>query len=434
MILSRLFLLALVFVFASCSVQRQLGKTAGKLLLQNEALRTAHVGIAIYDPASAAYLYQFQGDKYFVPASNTKIATCYAALRYLGDSIPALYYREEGDSLLIEATGDPTFLHPQFPVQKAFAWLLASNKPIYLSLDAWKAQPWGSGWSWNDYDEPYMAERSAMPIYGNVMRVSGRLNALQVSPSYFSTTIIDTARQDLFASSVSRSLTGNDFTVKGGGTTYSIIEKSFYTAKSTLIFDLLRDTLKKPVYPWTGSLATGRASRVVYAQHIDSVLLPMMHNSDNFLAEQLLMMVSRKQMGIMHDAIVDSILRSGLNDLPQRPRWVDGSGLSRYNLFTPQSMVQLLDRMHKDHGMERLQVIFPSGNEGTLRNYYAKDSGFVFAKTGTLSGVVALSGYLVTARNRRLIFSILINNHQAASATLVRRAVESFLSAVRQKY
>ena len=59
-------------------------------MLDAKALQTAHIGISIFDPAANKYLYNYQGDKYFVPASNTKLPTCYAAMKYLGDSLVGL--------------------------------------------------------------------------------------------------------------------------------------------------------------------------------------------------------------------------------------------------------------------------------------------------------------------------------------------------------
>jgi D-alanyl-D-alanine carboxypeptidase/D-alanyl-D-alanine-endopeptidase (penicillin-binding protein 4) len=133
------------------------------------------------------------------------------------------------------------------------------------------------------------------------------------------------------------------------------------------------------------------------------------------------------------EKIIDTILKTDLKDLPQKPKWVDGSGLSRYNLFTPQDFVFILNKMKNEFGMERLKVIFPTGGKGTLTNYYVADSNYIYAKTGTLSGVAAISGFLYTKKGKQLIFSILVNNHQA-SGTDVRRAVEKFLQGVRNKY
>lgn len=83
--------------------------------------------------------------------------------------------------------------------------------------------------------------------------------------------------------------------------------------------------------------------------------------------------------------------------------------------------------------MDRIKVILATGNTGTLTNYYKTDSNYIFAKTGTLSGVVSISGYLVTKKNKLLIFSVLVNNHQS-SAAAVRRAVEKFIENIRSKY
>jgi D-alanyl-D-alanine carboxypeptidase/D-alanyl-D-alanine-endopeptidase (penicillin-binding protein 4) len=111
---------------------------------------------------------------------------------------------------------------------------------------------------------------------------------------------------------------------------------------------------------------------------------------------------------------------------------VDGSGLSRYNLFSPKDMVVILNKMKNEFGMLRIKNIFPTGGQGTLNNYFKADSNYIYAKTGSLSGVIALSGYLYTKKGKELIFSVLVNNHQA-SATDVRRAVEKFLKGVRSK-
>ena len=133
------------------------------------------------------------------------------------------------------------------------------------------------------------------------------------------------------------------------------------------------------------------------------------------------------------EKIIDTLLKTDFKDLPQKPRWVDGSGLSRYDLFTPQDFIAILNKIKNEFGIERIKVILPTGNEGTLSNYYKAENGYIFAKTGTLNGVVALSGYLYTKKNKLLIFSVLVNNHQV-TATAVRRAVEKFVEGVRNKY
>ncbi|MGV3530040.1 MAG: D-alanyl-D-alanine carboxypeptidase [Flavisolibacter sp.] len=106
-----------VFLLASCSPAAHIRKSAEANVLQSGALRNAHVGISVYDAESNQYLYNYQGDKYFVPASNTKLPTCYAAMKFLGDSLPGLLISDLGDSLLLTPTGDPTLLHADFSNQ-----------------------------------------------------------------------------------------------------------------------------------------------------------------------------------------------------------------------------------------------------------------------------------------------------------------------------
>ena len=75
-----------LLIFTSCSIQKEISKSA-KQVIDDSSLLTAHVGISIYEPATEKYWFNYQGDKYFVPASNTKLPTCYAAMKYLGDSL-----------------------------------------------------------------------------------------------------------------------------------------------------------------------------------------------------------------------------------------------------------------------------------------------------------------------------------------------------------
>ena len=146
-----------------------------------------------------------------------------------------------------------------------------------------------------------------------------------------------------------------------------------------------------------------------------------------------MIMASNERLGKMNTGLmIDSMMKSALAGIPQKPTWVDGSGLSRYNLFTPEDFIWLLRQMKDEVGLERLKTILPAGNEGTLTGYYTDQPDHIFAKTGTLTGVVALSGYIITSKNKLLVFSILVNNHRA-SASEVRRAVEKFVIALQKK-
>jgi D-alanyl-D-alanine carboxypeptidase/D-alanyl-D-alanine-endopeptidase (penicillin-binding protein 4) len=110
-------------------------------------------------------------------------------------------------------------------------------------------------------------------------------------------------------------------------------------------------------------------------------------------------------------------------------RYRDGSGLSAYNLVTPRALVQILRYMRTtEHGPLYRSAMAEPGEEGTLRRRLPELEGQVFAKTGTITWVNSLSGYLVTNRGLELIFSILSNGSGLSSA-LVRRGIDEIVGA-----
>ncbi|MEP6926647.1 MAG: D-alanyl-D-alanine carboxypeptidase/D-alanyl-D-alanine-endopeptidase [Ginsengibacter sp.] len=422
--------------FVACSTSKQINRLAKNNILKNAAFISAHTGISIYEPATQKYLYNYQGDKYFVPASNTKLPTCYAAMKYLGDSLVGIKYVDLNDTLFVIASGDPTFLHHDFKNQRVYDFLKNSRKKIFINTSHWQDKRWGNGWSWDDYNDDYMAERSAVPMYGNLITFSNQLKNIRVSPSYFSNKIIrdNTQDQESLPTFIQREISSNIFFIKGEDSLLTDVDIPFYTANDSILLNLLKDTLHKTVYKnYLLNKEETAGEKEYYSQPTDSLLELMMHRSDNFFAEQSLLMVSDKLLGTMKDdIIIDTLLKTDFKDLPQKPYWADGSGLSHYNLFSPQDFVMILNKMKNEFGMERIKNILPTGGKGTLSNYYKAESGFIFAKTGTLSGVVALSGFLYTKKNKLLIFSVLVNNHRD-SGTNIRRAVEKFIKQVREE-
>ena len=422
------------FIFLSCSASYKIKKAAQKDVLKNKVFISAHTGVSVYNPTTGKYLYNYQGDKYFVPASNTKLWMCYASMKYLGDSIIGIKYKETNDSLFIVPVGDPTFLGAEFTSQPVYNFLKNTNKTIVLNTSLWYGQRWGSGWSWNDYNDDYAAERSVMPVYENLATFSNSSMGIEVSPPCFSNKIVyETGNSEhKNYTSIQRDISSNTFFVTGNNSLQRTVQIPFYTSGDSTLINILKDTLHKTIY--TNDVADKDMSnwKPLYSQPTDSLLKITMHRSDNFFAEQSLLMLSAKLLNIMNDEkIIDTLLKTDYSDLPQKPHWVDGSGLSHYNLFSPQDFVMLLNKMKNSFGMDRIKMILPTGGTGTLLNYYKKDSGFIFAKTGSLSGVVALSGYLYTKKNKLMIFSFLINNYRGN--TNPRRDIEKFIEDVRNK-
>lgn len=438
------FLVVLIFG-TSCTAQKKLGNTGNALreFVNDPALSSAHVGVSVYDPQAAKFLYDYQGDKFFVPASNTKIITCYAAMKYLKHILPGIKYYENDTAIYLIPTGDPTLLHRDYPDQPVIRFLQQQKKKLFITGLIFKDEPLGRGWSWDDYNDDYMAERNALPVYGNTIKwmqekVQGQDSNPQESVSVFSDPEINwklrfETNPDKKEFHVQRERMQNVFHVTEGLEDHAEEEVPFAVNGIQSALELLADTIGKTITVSDHFKTTEPLPREIWSQPVDSVLRPMMYNSDNFFAEQLLEMVSVERTGVMSDALViDTILKTDLSDLVQKPVWVDGSGLSRYNLFSPHIFVSVLDRIRNEFGMTRVKAIFPAGDSGTLKGYYKANSSYVYAKSGSMSGVLALSGFLYTKKNRLLIFSVLVNNYEGHSLP-IRRRIEQFINEVRDR-
>ena len=428
-------LLSALVAFSGCSVSKKISKQADSILFKDSAINTGHVGISIYEPATNKYWYNHNETHYFIPASNTKLFSLYAGMKYLGDSLVGLRYQAltmAGEKIIeITPAGDPTFLFPEFKKQPVFDFLKQQKKIVINKLPY--VNPLGMGWAWDDYQETYMAPRSSFPMYGNIVEIKWiNKDSLSIYPKYFNK---ESEKTDAFDSGFNliKKFGSNHliFTAGFDKTIDVSFDSDFFTG-----IKLLEDTLTNLDIAYTNGILVSydKKDKTIHSQPSDSLFKPMMHNSDNFFAEQTLLMASNEHLGYMSDEkIIDTILNTDLKGVPQKPKWVDGSGLSRYNLFTPQSFVYILNKMKNEFGLDRMKVILPTGGEGTLSSYYKKDAGFIYAKTGTLSNNCAISGYLITKKGKLLIFSILTNNY-ITGATPVRRAVEQFLQGIREKY
>jgi D-alanyl-D-alanine carboxypeptidase/D-alanyl-D-alanine-endopeptidase (penicillin-binding protein 4) len=349
-------------------------------------------------------------------------------MKYLGDSLVGLRYVDKGNgNIEVEASGDPTFLHSDFKTQVVYNFL--KGKSILLTDKNWEEESLGFGWAWDDYNDDYMVERSVMPIYGNIasFNTSGKVN-----PPFFQKNILGDISVQSY--SLKREMTSNHFVVSPSTKKSLNIDIPIYTKEKNILIDLLADTLKTKVEQVHFKIERLPDVVTIHSQPTDSLLTIMMHRSDNFFAEQSLLMVSNERLGVMNDSkIIDTLLNTIYQDLPQKPKWVDGSGLSRYNLISPEDLVSVLEKMKNEFSWNRLKTILPTGGNGTMSGLYKNYAGKIYAKTGTLSNNVALSGYVITNKGKQFIFSVMVNNHQTSSGN-IRRGIEKFITGIINKY
>ncbi|PJA05501.1 MAG: D-alanyl-D-alanine carboxypeptidase, partial [Flavobacteriales bacterium CG_4_10_14_0_2_um_filter_35_18] len=327
------------------------------------------------------------------------------------------------DTITIQGTGDPTFLHTFF--QDSTALKTAQNfKKVNLILDNLSDEKYGPGWAWEDYDTYFSPERSSFPMYGNVVTVNNQ-NNLQIIPKAFKKNIQYSERK------FSRDYNANNFYYPLKNT--KTIEIPM-VIDSLLIAELWNDLLPGKVF--IIDRTSKKLDQIAFSVEADSLYKRMMQESDNFLAEQMLILSSSTLSDTLSaDKIRNFILENQLKDLKEKPRWVDGSGLSRYNLFTPTSFVQVLTKLYAEIPRNRLFNLFPSGGEfGTLKNWYAGNSRpYIYAKSGTLGNNYSLSGYLITNSGKTFIFSFM-NNHYTKPTNEVKKSMQTVLELLRDQY
>jgi len=424
--ISTYFFYALIItVVSSCSLNKhQITKHKISRILKKSTINQDHfTGFALYDQGKKKMIYAENEDKYFTPASNTKLFTFYTALQMLGDSIPGLRYQTKGDSLIFWGTGDPAFLHSVLKSTKAFDLLKNTSRKLFYSESNFTGDFYGAGWPYGDYNDYYQAEITAMPIEDNVALIyAGAQGTMQIKPTYLKTYLqVDTTfhPQNFM---VKRSIFENRFIYPAGPVPSKFRQEIPWKTSLELTIALLQDTLKKPI--GLIQMKLPESAKTLYSIAADSVYKHMLLPSDNFIAEQLLLVCSSTLPGgiLSTQTAIAYSKKNFLNDLPHQPQWADGSGLSRQNLFTPRTMIALLQKIWDKVGNEqKLHSLLPAGGvSGTLRNAYKTDNGvpFVWGKTGSLSNNHNQSGYLTTRKGKRLLFSYLNNNFTRPTAEI----------------
>ncbi|WP_316830320.1 D-alanyl-D-alanine carboxypeptidase [Pedobacter aquatilis] len=371
------------------------------------------VGFALYNPEAEKMVFEKDANKQFTPASNTKLYTFYTALKMIPEKMPALRYIERNDSLIFWGTGDPSFLQSQLKDKSAYNFLSSSNKKLFFAPGRYTGNFFGSGWAWDDYNDYYQAEINDLPLLDNTVWVSGNQNgSFSITPKSFTACFVKDNTKTTGDFFVKRKFNANEFDYNAVTPKANYTQQIPFKLSAATTLELLADTLHKPVE--LINLKMPADAKTLYGSNRDSVLKAMMLPSDNFIAEQLLLVSGDKLSDTLStEKTIQYVLKNYLAQLPQKPRWVDGSGLSRMNLFSPNDMVTVLNLIYKEvNNPSKLFDMLPAGGKtGTLKNAYPKtDSPFVFGKTGSLTGVHNQSGYILTKKGKTFIYSFMNNN------------------------
>lgn len=425
------FLLFLLIVSGFLSCKTQKGNDIQKKLISNKVLSQSLKGLVVEELGTNKKYVNYNADVNFTPASTVKLFTLYTSLKTLGDSLTTLKYIENDTSIIFWGAGDPTFLHPDFEPSPALGFLKYHNKLNYFATGTFENDAYAPGWAWEDYEEEFQPENTAFPMYGNFVRFKIKDQKPYLNPSIFESTF---QKATLPSKTVNRSLSRNQFFVSD-----SILKKQEYLqdipfkTDINIIQNLLIDTLKANVNIYNWPLAKNAIS--VKGMATDTVYRKMMQHSDNFLAEQLLLQCSFKLFDTLStQKMINYAKKKYLFDMPNQAKWIDGSGLSRYNLFTPNQMIYILKKLYTQASEKQLfNILANTTKSGTMANMFNDKNIKIYAKTGSMSGVYNICGYIKTQSGKILVFSFMNNNFNIP-VSQVRTEVSKVLTEIAKKF
>ena len=385
-------------------------------------LSRVFIGISLSDLNSEKSLASLNEDHYMTPGSNIKLLTFLASIQTFS-KIPAFEYFEENDTIThFRSTGYPLLLHPFYPDNALFKFFKQKPRWTYHPADN-KPSQLGAGWSWDDYNNYYAASKSVFPIYGNTVGGVLEGNDLELKPPF-------NYVKDSIIRNFKREQSENKF--KYNPKKWKIKDTVYrpFIPSDSLFIRLLRESTETQV-----SLTNKKDSlewKTLYTGSEELIYKGLLRDSDNGIAEALLLMIANKKGGTFKTEVaIDFLINNWQGWLPDKPEWVDGSGVSRYNMLTPRTLVSVLQKIDQEIPFETIQALFPkSGISGTLKSYKGLEN--VYAKTGTLRHNYALSGYLLSSKGKRFTFSIMIN-HFTESKNEIQKGVTELLIWLQQK-
>lgn len=443
--------------------------------IEAEPYAGAFWGIQVTNLRSGRTLFERNVDHVFTPASNAKLLTAVAALQRLGTDFQyrTRLYRDGPirngvlkGNLIVRGSGDPTlggYRQREDPTQVFRHWVDSLKAAGIERIEGdiigddnpFSDVPLGEGWSWNDVPHSYAAEVNGLVFNVNTIDVTvtgrevGEPGRITWSP--FETDFVRVINQTRTIPRDSsddeeydRPFSENTFRIRSQVHPRRRQKEALTITRPTNYFThVLREVLvREGISVRGGGVDVDRMSikpdyeddsvtRVATytSPPLAKIVRTMNHESQNLYAEQLLrtlavvnppdttaeeMKTGSAALGAF--AVKSELSRAGVDT--SLVQVVDGSGLSRKNLVSPRAMTRLLEHMWVDVGPERSSAFYDSlpkgGEEGTLEYRFlhgAPARGVVRAKTGTLSNVSSLSGYVKSDSGTPLSFVIFCNHH-----------------------
>jgi serine-type D-Ala-D-Ala carboxypeptidase/endopeptidase (penicillin-binding protein 4) len=445
-------------------------------LLEAPVLARAHVGFVVASVTRGDVLFQLNDQRLLMPASNMKLLTLAVAAERLGWDFtfettlhatgPIVQGVLEGD-LVVVGSGDPSISTRDDAATRGTFELWADvlrtrgirriAGRIVGDDRAFADEAYGAGWAWDTLPYGYAAPIGALQVNENTLRLTlapGRSAGARASVTIEDEGADVTVRHEVVTGPAgspvnlaARRLPGRLELRLGGSVPLRSdpVRRTFSVENPTLYFvEVLASTLGQHGVEVEGGVADIDALRAGVPEPLPQPLLVhrspplrdlarvLMKSSQNLYAETLLRALGRAPgvpaAGESGRAVLGETLAAwGIP--PDAVVIADASGLSRYNYVTPAAVLAVLRRMQgtpadADPWVEALAI---GGVDGTLERRFRRSpaQGRVRAKTGSISNVRSLSGYVDTAGGERLAFVILLN-----ATTAPARELDTVIDAV----
>lgn len=420
-------------------------------ILTDKRLTDSQIGVTVADANTGEVLYEHNGAKRAIPGSNDKLTTTAAALQNLGGDFT---YSTEvlGDrptdgvvagDLYLRGAGDPTVLEADYDkLAEDLAALGVSTVDGDLVADdtAFDSVRSGAEWGWSDLQFTYAAEVSALTVAsgddynaGSVRvfvkpgAAEGDAAQISMAPANDYVEIVNTATTGT-STNVTVNRDPHDNVIRVSGTVKAGTEGTFATRSviepTRLAADVFADSLADAGITLNGDLRYGESTPQgpeTLATHQSMTLTELtgeiLKPSNASVAEALFKTLGYEATGKGTFASGKAAVYAGIepNGVDTGPiRQVDGSGISRHNMMTTNMLTDLLVGAKKADWFDTWYGALPIAcGDGTLASRMcgtpAADN--VRAKTGSMTSVSALSGYVTDADGRELVFSVITNDY-----------------------
>ncbi|NIP29917.1 MAG: D-alanyl-D-alanine carboxypeptidase/D-alanyl-D-alanine-endopeptidase [Candidatus Dadabacteria bacterium] len=437
-------LITIFFVFAnSFSAVAGIDKNKIYSFIPSNARKKGNLGVYIKSLKTNEVIFDYNSKKNFIPASNNKIVSSFAALGLLGNDFRFKTEFYSGGEihgsvlhggLYVKGYGDPTIDHEALERIAKRLYLMGIREirdGIYLDSSYFDKKNYQDGWKkeWRgDYYSPpveaFSLNYNTFDVHVSPSKVGNRAH-VTTDPQSSSLRIVNKTVTSSSRSAVVVRYNGNKELLVSGPVSKRW-GKSKYTVSAlepTLYFGtVLRNALIEEGIKVGGGIRVENvpkwANKIFdfYSETLDSIIYEYNKESINIIGENLVKTLGAEFVGEPGswengNRVISSYLKEvGINS---EFRIVDGSGLSVDNRISPKILGDILVKAYNNSEISKafLPSLPIAGIDGTLEKRFLRTNikGNVYAKTGYLNGVRSLSGYAFSSEGEIFVFSIISN-------------------------